>query len=48
MIFLDLTLWGSQPIHKVVHEFDDDVITEVVDTIDLVLPLYHLFRFRFL
>ena len=40
MIFMDLTLWGSQPIHKVMYEFDVDMITEVVDNIDVVLPLY--------
>ena len=45
---MDLALWGSQPIHKVMYEFDVDVITEVVDNINVVLPLYRLFRFRFL
>ena len=48
MIFMDVTLWGSQPSHRAVYEFDVDVITEVVDNIDVVLPLYRLFRFRFL
>ena len=39
MIFWDCTRWGSQPIHKVMYEFEVDVITEVVDKIDVVLPL---------
>ena len=43
MIFMDVTLWGSQPSHSAVYKFEVDVITEVVDNIDVVLPLYRLF-----
>ena len=42
---MDVTLWGSQPSPRAVYEFDVNVITEVVDNINVVLPLYRLFVF---
>ena len=40
MIFWDCTRWGSQLHHMVMYEFVDNVITEVVDKIDVVYPYF--------
>ena len=50
---VDYDIYGFDPLglpahQKVMYEFDVDVFTEVVDNIDVVLPLYRLFQFRFL
>ena len=48
MIFWDCTRWGSQPNPMVMYEFVVNVITEVVDKIDVVYPYFiDFFDFSF-